>query len=46
MMARLVEGWNASAPENVEDLRLQTALVDNARQIFTLTKRIARTVSG
>ena len=46
VMARLVEGWNASAPESVEDLRLQTALVDNVRQIFTLTKRIARTVSG
>ena len=45
LMARLVEGWNASGPESVEDLRLQTALVDNVRQIFTLTKRIARTVS-
>jgi phosphate:Na+ symporter len=46
LMARLVEGWNASVPESVEDLRLQTALVDNVRQIFTLTKRIARTISG
>ena len=46
VMSRLVEGWNASDPGSLEDLRLQTALVGNVRQIFTLTKRIARTVSG
>jgi len=46
VMARLVEGWTAGGPESVEDLRLQTALVDSVRQIFTLAKRVSRTVSG
>jgi hypothetical protein len=46
VMSRLVEGWNASDPGSLDDLRLQTALVGNVRQIFTLAKRIARTVSG
>jgi hypothetical protein len=42
LLTRLAEGFSASAPESSANLRLQTTFVNALRQIFTLTKRIAR----
>ena len=46
LMSRVVEGWNSDAPGNLANLRLQTAFIGGIRQIFTLTKRIARVFSN
>ena len=42
LMARLAAGLEASDPQSLAALRLQTRFVDGLRQIFTLAKRIAR----
>jgi phosphate:Na+ symporter len=46
LMSRLATRFDASNPEGPATLRLQTNFVDSLRQIFTLTKRIARTELG
>jgi phosphate:Na+ symporter len=42
LLSRLAEGFNAGDPEGSATLRLQTTFVNGVRQIFTLTKRLAR----
>jgi phosphate:Na+ symporter len=41
-LTRLAEGFSAADPESSSTLRLQTTFVNALRQIFTLTKRVAR----
>ena len=46
LMSRLAGGLQAGNPSNSATLRIQTTFVNALRQIFTLTKRIARTVTA
>jgi phosphate:Na+ symporter len=45
LMARLAADFDARKPESPVTLRLETTIVDALRGIFTLSKRIARSVS-
>ena len=45
VMSRLATGLEVGGPDNLAALRFQTTCVNALRQIFTLTKRIARAAS-
>jgi len=42
LMSQVAEGLEASKPESLSTVRLQTTFVNGLRQIYTLSKRIAR----
>jgi hypothetical protein len=44
LIAQLAGGLQAGDTETLTTLRLQTSFVDSLRQIFTLTRRVSRTV--
>jgi hypothetical protein len=46
LLSKLAEAFNAADSEASATLRLQTTFVNALRQIFTLTKRIARNASA
>jgi hypothetical protein len=44
LIAQLAGGLQAGDTETLTTLRLQTSFVDSLRHIFTLTRRVSRTV--